>query len=137
MAADKHEFRNIDSATRVSGLTLPGSVADRRILIATGTTSAPTLSTQGFDISGAERLAVKLAATVRDYTVVLWQWDASSEKWALNGGVGTQNITAGNTLLFTADVDGSHRAYVQVTVASGAGGTLDGWGRTILRQTGG
>lgn len=128
--------RNVDAATLAPGTTLEGTAASRRVLAETAVTLAPSANDDGFSIVGAEKLIIKLKAAVRDYSVVLWEWDASSEEWALNSVVGTQSLTAGTTLLFGAEVDGSHRAVLQVTAASGAGGTIDGWGRLILRPRG-
>ena len=134
---DKYSERNIDAITREAGTSPQGDAASRRILAASAVTSAPATSHDVISITGAEKLVIKLKATTRDYSVVLWEWAASSEQWALNSVVGTQSVAAGNTLLFGAEVDGSHRAALQVTAASGVGGTLDGWGRLILRPHGG
>ncbi len=138
MSADHYMQRNIDAVTRLAGTALPegSTAANRRVLAVTATSGAPTLATDGFSVEGAEKLIVKLKATTHDYSVTLYEWDASSEEWALNNVVGTQNVTAAlGTLLFGAEVDGSHRAYLRCTAATGTGG-LDAWARLIMRPTG-
>jgi len=127
--------RSIDAVTRECGTDLSGTTASRRVLAETGTTSAPSSNTDGFSVLGAEKLIVTLAATTAAYSVVLWEWDASSETWALNSVVGTQVVnptpSASDTLRFGAEVDGMHRAYLQVT--AGTGGTVSGWARIVER----
>ena len=128
--------RNIDGQSRLPGVELSGAASARRILNATNTTAVPSAATAGFDISGAEKLYIKLKATTNNATVVLWEWDATSSEWAKNDTLGTVSLTAGQpTTLVGAEVDGSHRAYLQVATAVGAG-QFDGWVRIILRQRG-
>ena len=128
--------RNIDAATKKDGTVLEGSAASRRLLNATNTTAAPSAVTDGFDITGAEKLYIKLKATTNNATVVLWEWDATSSEWAKNDTLGSVSLTAAQpTALVGAEVDGSHRAYLQVATAVGAG-QFDGWVRIILRQRG-
>lgn len=128
--------RNIDATSRQPGLELEGTAANRRVLVATNATAVPSASTDGFDITGAESVYIKLKATTNNCTVVLWEWDATSEQWASNDTLGTVSLTAGAaTKLVGAEVNGSHRAYLQVATAVGAG-TFEGWARLILRPRG-
>jgi hypothetical protein len=133
----KYQVRSIDALTRSRGVSLAGTAADRRVLVETNASAAPTLASDGFDITGAESLYIKLKATTNDCTVKLWEWDASSEEWAQNDTLGTVSLTAGaTTTLVGAECNGSHRAYLQVATAVGAG-TFEGWCRLILREPGG
>lgn len=127
------EWRNVCASTRDAGENPSGTVDSRRIVNETGTTAAPS-GYVGFDIKGAEKLVLKLKASTHDYSVKLWEWDASSTEWATNDTFGTVTVTAGTTKVVGVEVDGSHRAYVQVTAAGGVG-QLDGWGRLILRAS--
>jgi hypothetical protein len=132
----KYYKRSVDATTREQGVILTGTADDRRVLNATNTTSAPSSSSDGFDISGAESLYIKLKATTNNCTVKLWEWDASSEEWAENDTLGAVSLTAGaSTTLVGAECNGSHRAYLQVATAVGAG-TFEGWCRLILRDPG-
>lgn len=136
MSTTEYLSRNIDATSRLAGLALEGTAANRRVLVATNATAAPSASTDGFDITGAESIYIKLKATTNNCTVVLWEWDATSEEWASNDTLGTVSLTAGAaTKLVGAEVNGSHRAYLQVSTAVGAG-TFEGWARLIIRPRG-
>jgi hypothetical protein len=128
--------RSVDLPSLEDGDVLEGSAASRRLLNATNATSAPAAATDGFAVSGVEQLYIKLKATGNNCTVVLWEWDATSEQWAVNATLGTVSLTAGaSPTLVRATVDGSHRAALQVSTAVGAG-QFDGWCRAILRPRG-
>jgi len=132
----RYQARNICASTREQGVILSGSAADRRVLAETNATSAPSTASQGFDITGAESLYIKVQATTNNATIKLWEWDASSELWAVNDTLGTVSLTAGaGPTLVGAEVSGSHRAFLQVATAVGAG-TFEGGARISLRDPG-
>jgi hypothetical protein len=109
----KYQVRSIDALTRSRGVSLAGTAADRRVLVETNASAAPTLASDGFDITGAESLYIKLKATTNDCTVKLWEWDASSEEWAQNDTLGTVSLTAGATTQRLAPClpSGGHRGW--------------------------
>lgn len=133
-AVSNYEERSLDIVTREAGTALSGTVDSRRVLNETGVTSAPTLATQGFSLDGIGRLYYKLKATTAAYTATFYEWDASSEEWAQNTLVGTVSVAAGAIVMGGIEVDGSHRGFWRIT--SGAGGTIEGWARGILRSPG-
>jgi hypothetical protein len=132
----RYQVRSVDALSGARGVDLAGTAADRRVLIETNASAAPAANSDGFDITGAESLYIKLKATTNNCTVKLWEWDASSEEWSVNDTLGTVSLTAGAaTTLVGVECNGSHRAYLQVDTAVGAG-TFEGWARLILREPG-
>lgn len=111
------------SATVLAG----ASAAARRIINTVGTTSAPTLATDGYQVAGNTAVAMVLQ-TAGNVTFHLWTYDNNSGVWTMAtsaDGFGDANgdVPCNNTQLrvtYQLDAKGIDRVYLQVHANGGA-----------------
>lgn len=104
------------------------TAAARRIVNTSGTTSAPTLSTQGYSLQGAG-LCIIDVVTAGAMTWQLWTYSATSALWQLDTSLGTAGSVAfagAGSSRTEVDLRGLDRMAVVITVNAG-GDAISAW----------
>jgi hypothetical protein len=113
-------------------LVTAATAALRRILATSTTTSAPTLSTQGYSLQGAGLTIIDIT-TAGAMTWQLWTYSATSELWQLDTSIGTAGSVAfGGAGQSRTEVDlrGLDRMAVVITV-NGGSSAISAWATGI------